>query len=178
MRPTGNAFEKLEISLIRHIEFLYTKEKLLQQWLRSEKVDNFDLLKSLMLREELMNCLPEDIRVHVIDQNAKEERIVAELADTYTLVHKKNTFLLHQPIKCLHLYSILYKLRSHNNKEVSHTVNVLSRSLHVELSMTRNPLKLEDQPRTQVTSPDIKMLHSTSLPVMFSLYLAMTEASS
>ena len=75
-----------------YIEFLYTKEKLLQQWLRSEKVDNFDLLKSLMLREELMNCLPEDIRVHVMDQNAKEERIVAELADTYTLVHKKNTF--------------------------------------------------------------------------------------
>jgi SCAN domain len=49
------------------VEFLFEKEKVFSRWLTSEEIREFDQLKSLIIREEFLNSLPEDVRLHILD---------------------------------------------------------------------------------------------------------------
>ena len=53
-------------------------------------VNTFDQLKSLIDREEFLNSLPHDVRIHILDLRITDNQKAAECADTYTLVHRKS----------------------------------------------------------------------------------------
>ncbi|XP_059164264.1 uncharacterized protein LOC131947161 [Physella acuta] len=73
-----------------YVEFLFEKEKVFSRWLHSENVDDFDKLRSLILREDFLNAVPEEIRLHILDNRITDIKRAAESADTYELVHKKS----------------------------------------------------------------------------------------
>ena len=47
-------------------------------------------IRDLIIRKEFINSLPEEIRLHVLDQRITDNRKAAESADTYSLVHRKS----------------------------------------------------------------------------------------
>ena len=71
------------------MEFLSEKNNIFSKWLDSEGGITFDQLKSLIVREEFLNSLP-DVRIHILDLRNTDNQKVAECADTYTLVHRKS----------------------------------------------------------------------------------------
>ena len=52
-----------------YVEFLREKENVLDKWCDSKKIDgDVEKLRQLILAEEFLNCVPEEVRVHLSER--------------------------------------------------------------------------------------------------------------
>ena len=73
-----------------YVEFLREKENALDKWCDSKRIDgNAEKLRQLILAEEFLNCVPEEVRVHLSERKTDVTYEMAALADEYILTHRK-----------------------------------------------------------------------------------------
>ena len=73
-----------------YVEFLQEKENALDKWCDSKRIDgDAEKLRQLILAEELLNCVPEEVRVHLNERKTDVNYEMAALADEYILTHRK-----------------------------------------------------------------------------------------
>ena len=73
-----------------YVEFLREKENALDKWCDSKRIDgDAEKLRQLMLAEEFLNCVPEEVRVHLSERRTDVTYEMAALADEYILTHRK-----------------------------------------------------------------------------------------
>ena len=71
-------------------EFLREKENALEKWCDSKRIEgDVEKLRQLILAEEFLNCVPEEIRVHLSERKNDLSYEIAALADEYTITHRK-----------------------------------------------------------------------------------------
>jgi hypothetical protein len=54
-----------------YVEFAREKEALFYQWLRYQEIDNFQNFLQLILVKEFKECVHQDLRTHLEDQNGR-----------------------------------------------------------------------------------------------------------
>ena len=75
---------------LSHVEFLREKENALDKWCDSKRIDgDAEKLRQLILAEEFLNCVPEEVRVHLSERKTDVTYEMAALADEYILTHRK-----------------------------------------------------------------------------------------
>ena len=73
-----------------YVEFLREKENALDKWCDSKRIDgDAEKLRQLILAEEFLNCVPEEVRVHLSERKTDVTYEMAALADEYILAHRK-----------------------------------------------------------------------------------------
>ena len=73
-----------------YVEFLREKENALDKWCDSKRIDgDAEKLRQLILAEEFLNCVPEEVRVHLSERRTGVTYEMAALADEYILTHRK-----------------------------------------------------------------------------------------
>ena len=73
-----------------YVEFLREKENALDKWCDSKRIDgDAEKLRQLILAEEFLNCVPEEVRVHLSERKTDVTCEMAALADEYILTHRK-----------------------------------------------------------------------------------------
>ena len=73
-----------------YVEFLRGKENALDKWCDSKRIDgDAEKLRQLILAEEFLNCVPEEVRVHLSERRTDVTYEMAVLADEYILTHRK-----------------------------------------------------------------------------------------
>ena len=73
-----------------YVEFLREKENALDKWCYSKRIDgDAEKLRQLILAEEFLNCVPEEVRVHLSERKTDVTYDMAALADEYILTHRK-----------------------------------------------------------------------------------------
>ena len=73
-----------------YVEFLREKENALDKWCDSKRIDgDAEKLRQLILAEEFLNCVPEEVRVHLSERKMDVTYEMAALADEYILTHRK-----------------------------------------------------------------------------------------
>ena len=73
-----------------YVEFLSGKENALDKWCDSKRIDgDAEKLRQLILAEEFLNCVPEEVRVHLSERKTDVTYEMAALADEYILTHRK-----------------------------------------------------------------------------------------
>ena len=73
-----------------YVEFLREKENALDKWCDSKMIDgDAEKLRQLILAEEFLNCVPEEVRVHLSERKTDVTYEMAALADEYILTHRK-----------------------------------------------------------------------------------------
>ena len=73
-----------------YVEFLREKENALDKWCDSKRIDgDAEKLRQLILAEEFLNCVPEEVRVHLNERKTDVTYEMAALADEYILTHRK-----------------------------------------------------------------------------------------
>ena len=73
-----------------YVEFLREKENALDKWCDSKRIDgDVEKLRQLTLAEEFLNCVPEEVRVHLSERKTDMNYEMAALADEYILTHRK-----------------------------------------------------------------------------------------
>ena len=73
-----------------YVEFLREKENTLDKWCDSKRIDgDAEKLRQLILAEEFLNCVPEEVRVHLSERKTDVTYEMAALADEYILTHRK-----------------------------------------------------------------------------------------
>ena len=73
-----------------YVEFLREKENALDKWCDSKRIDgDAEKLRQLILAEEFLNCVPEEVRVHLSERKTDVTYEMAALADEYILTHRK-----------------------------------------------------------------------------------------
>ena len=73
-----------------YVEFLREKENALDKWCDSKRIDgDAEKLRQLILAEEFLNCVPEEVRVHLGERKTDVTYEMAALADEYILTHRK-----------------------------------------------------------------------------------------
>ena len=73
-----------------YVEFLRGKENALDKWCDSKRIDgDAEKLRQLILAEEFLNCVPEEVRVHLSERKTDVTYEMAALADEYILTHRK-----------------------------------------------------------------------------------------
>ena len=73
-----------------YVEFLREKENALDKWCDSKRIDgDAEKLRQLILAEEFLNCVPEEVRVHLSERKTDVTYEIAALADEYILTHRK-----------------------------------------------------------------------------------------
>ena len=73
-----------------YVEFLTEKENALDKWCDSKRIDgDAEKLRQLILAEEFLNCVPEEVRVHLSERKTDVTYEMAALADEYILTHRK-----------------------------------------------------------------------------------------
>lgn len=70
------------------VEFAREKTTLFDRWCNASKIDNFELLRELILLEEFKGCLPERVVIYLNEQKVTSLSQAAVFADEYTLTHK------------------------------------------------------------------------------------------
>ena len=77
------------------MEFLREKENALDKWCDSKRIGrDVENLRQLILVEEFLNCVPEEVRVHLSERKTDVSYKMATLADEYTLTHRKTKEIL------------------------------------------------------------------------------------
>ena len=72
------------------MEFLREKENALDKWCDSKRIGgDVEKLRQLILSEEFLNCVPEEVRVHLSERKTDMSYKMAALADEYTLTNRK-----------------------------------------------------------------------------------------
>ena len=73
-----------------YVEFLREKENALDKWCDSKRIDgDAEKLRQLILAEEFLNCVPEEVRVHLSERKTDVTYEMAALSDEYILTHRK-----------------------------------------------------------------------------------------
>ena len=73
-----------------YVEFLREKENALDKWCDSKRIDgDAEKLRQLILAKEFLNCVPEEVRVHLSERKTDVTYEMAALADEYILTHRK-----------------------------------------------------------------------------------------
>ena len=73
-----------------YIEFQRDKENALEKWCDSKRIEgDVEKLRQLILAEEFLNCVPEEIRVHLSERKTDLSYKMTALVDEYTLTHRK-----------------------------------------------------------------------------------------
>ena len=73
-----------------YVEFLREKENALDKWCDSKRINgDAEKLRQLILAEEFLNCVPEEVRVHLSERKTDVTYEMAALADEYILTHRK-----------------------------------------------------------------------------------------
>ena len=73
-----------------YVEFLREKKNALDKWCDSKRIDGDpEKLRQLILAEEFLNCVPEEVRVHLSERKTDVTYEMAALADEYILTHRK-----------------------------------------------------------------------------------------
>ena len=73
-----------------YVEFLREKENALDKWCDSKRIDgDAEKLRQLILAEEFLNCVPEEVRVHLSERKTDVTYEMAALADECILTHRK-----------------------------------------------------------------------------------------
>ena len=73
-----------------YVEFLREKENALDKWCDSKRIDgDAEKLRQLILAEEFLNCVPEEVRVHLSERKTDVTYKMAALANEYILTHRK-----------------------------------------------------------------------------------------
>ena len=73
-----------------YVEFLREKENALDKWCDSKRIDgDAEKLRQLILAEEFLNCVPEEVRVHLSEKKTDVTYEMAARADEYILTHRK-----------------------------------------------------------------------------------------
>ena len=73
-----------------YVEFLREKENALDKWCDSKRIDgDAEKLRQLILAEEFLNCVPEEVRVHLSERKTDVTYEMAAPADEYILTHRK-----------------------------------------------------------------------------------------
>ena len=73
-----------------YVEFLRGKENALDKCCDSKRIDgDVEKLGQLILAEEFLNCVPEEVRVHLSERKTDVNYEMAALADEYILTHRK-----------------------------------------------------------------------------------------
>ena len=73
-----------------YVEFLREKENALDKWCDAKRIDgDAEKLRQLILAEEFLNCVPEEVRVHLSERKTDVTYEMAALADEYILTHRK-----------------------------------------------------------------------------------------
>ena len=73
-----------------YVEFLREKENVLDKCCDSKRIDgDAEKLRQLILAEEFLNCVPEEVRVHLSERKTDVTNEMAALADEYILTHRK-----------------------------------------------------------------------------------------
>ena len=74
-----------------YVEFLREKENALDKWCDSKRIDgDAEKLRQLVLAEEFLNCVPEEVRVHLSERKTDVTYEMAALVDEYILTHRKS----------------------------------------------------------------------------------------
>ena len=70
--------------------FCEKKENALDKWCDSKRIErDAEKLRQLILAEEFLNCVPEEVRVHLSERKTDVNYEMAALADEYILTHRK-----------------------------------------------------------------------------------------
>ena len=73
-----------------YVESLRDNANALETWCDSKRIGgDVKKLRQLILAEEFLNCVQEDIRVHLSERKTDLSYEMATLADDYTLTHRK-----------------------------------------------------------------------------------------
>ena len=73
-----------------YVEFLRDKENALEKWCDSKRIEgDVEKLRQLILAEEFLNCVPEEIRIHMSERKNNLSYEMAALAGEYTFTHGK-----------------------------------------------------------------------------------------
>ena len=68
----------------------WEKRNALDKWCDSKRIDgDAEKLRQLILAEEFLNCVPEEVRVHLSERKTDVTYEMAALADEYILTHRK-----------------------------------------------------------------------------------------
>ncbi len=63
---------------------------MLEKWFDSKRIEgDIEKLWQLILAKEFLNCVPEEIRVHLSERKIDLSYEMAALADEYTLTHRE-----------------------------------------------------------------------------------------
>ena len=74
-----------------YVEFLRDKEGLQDKWCSAEDVrGDIEKLRQLVLIEELTNCMPEELRVHLRDKKITTGYEFAAVTYEYVITHKRS----------------------------------------------------------------------------------------
>ena len=104
-----------------YVEFLWKKENALKKWCDSKRIGgDIEKLRQLILAEEFLNCVPEEVRVHLSERKNDLSHEMAALADEYTLTHQKTKERLYtgchgSKMKTKAEFSLEEKLREEKN---------------------------------------------------------------
>lgn len=71
-----------------YTEFAHEKEILFDCWCVSQKAENKDQIRQLILIEDFKNCLPTALSTYINEQKADTLQKAATLADDFVLMHK------------------------------------------------------------------------------------------
>lgn len=71
-----------------YIEFAREKEAHIDRWCTSNKVDDFDQLRQLVLMEDFKNCFPERVSTYLNEEKVSDVFKAAVLVDEYVLTQK------------------------------------------------------------------------------------------
>ena len=83
-----------------YVEVLREKENALEKWCNCKRIDrDMEKLRQLILTEEFLNCVPEEVRVHLSERKTDVSFEMAALADEYTLTHRKTKERLYTGIQ-------------------------------------------------------------------------------
>ena len=73
-----------------YVEFQREKENALDKWCDFKRIDgDAEKLRQLIFAEEFLNCVPEEVRVHLSERKTDVIYEMAALADEYILTHRK-----------------------------------------------------------------------------------------
>ena len=73
-----------------YVEFLQEKETALDKWCDSKRIDrDVEKIRQLILAEEFLNCVPEEVKIHLSERKNNLSYEMAALTDEYTLTHRK-----------------------------------------------------------------------------------------
>ncbi|KAL2081327.1 hypothetical protein ACEWY4_023180 [Coilia grayii] len=73
-----------------YVDFARQQELTFDKWLRASEVYTFQDLRKLIILEQFKNSVSRPIEVHLNEQQVKEQRKAAEMADNYVLVHRES----------------------------------------------------------------------------------------